>query len=269
MSVRLEGIGLHGGRACALRLSRVPGPTSLGRGVDRAKLSDLFVEGRDRTTIARLPSGAELRGVEHLLSAVCGVGAFDGIALDVEGDEVPLFDGAAAELFDAIAAECGDACCNRRARVVRAGSFEEHGTVVHLAQADAVDVTVEVDFDAARFGVALRGEASWQGDANDYRARIAPARTFGAARELEALRARALAMHVPEGVVVALDLSDPARAPRDAEEPIRHKLLDALGDLAPLGAPMCGRVRIVRPSHRGTRAAIDRARREGAIVLVG
>jgi UDP-3-O-acyl-N-acetylglucosamine deacetylase len=102
----------------------------------------------------------------------------------------------------------------------------------------------------------LKGEARWRGDPAEYRAHLATARTFGFARDLDALRARGLAAHVDN--VVALDL--PERGPSDPGEPIRHKLLDALGDLAPLGGPPLGKIRLEKPSHRGTRAALTQLR---------
>lgn len=247
--MRLAGRGLHSGGACSVTIAPCEGPTTLGRGDDRAPLASLRVEGRERCSVAVLPSGAELAVVEHLLSAIAGAGAFVGARIDVDGDELPLLDGGAAAYFDALPRALVAPLV-----IARSGRVEAHGTVLEFAPHPGVDVEVVVEFPAERFGIALRGAARWTGDPADYRARIATARTFGAAAELASLRARGLAAHVPAGAVVALD--DPRAPPSDPDEPIRHKLLDALGDLAPLGAPLHGRVRILRPSHRGTRAAI-------------
>lgn len=263
-TVRAEGVGLHGGRPSAVTLSRAPGPTTLGRGLDRAPIASLGVAASDRTVSATLPSGASVRSVEHLLAAIAGAGAFDGLRVDVEGDEVPLLDGCSAWFFDAIRA-LGVGRCARAARVVRSSRIEAAGATMIVEPGPSIEIEVEVDFPAERFGRALRGVARWTGDPDVFREVVAPSRTFGAARELDALRARGLAAHVPAGIVLALDLEDEDRAPRDPHEPIRHKLLDAIGDLASLGAPLHGYVRIERPSHLGTTEALAIALGTGAI----
>jgi UDP-3-O-[3-hydroxymyristoyl] N-acetylglucosamine deacetylase len=269
-SIRVDGIGLHSGAVCSVTLNAAAGPTTLGRGRDRAAIAALSIAGSDRTTTATLPSGERLAAIEHLLAAIAGASAFDGLSIDVEGDELPLLDGGAARWFDAIDALAPDRRCARVAHVVAAAEFEHEGTRLSIAPAGAStskSIEVDVAFPAERFGRALHGVARWSGDRADFRARIAPSRTFGAARELDWLRAHGLAAHVPEGAVVALDLDDPRRAPTDPEEPIRHKLLDAIGDLASLGAAIEGIVRITRPSHRGTLGALAAAVAASAIVV--
>jgi len=261
----MEGRGLHTGRPCAVRFERTDGPTTLGRGADRATLASMRVEGRDRCSFAILPSGREIATVEHLLSAIVGASVFRGLHVEIDGDEVPLLDGGSARFFDGLAQFVSD---GPDAIVTRAAIFESSDTVLSIAPCDLTEIVVHVDYAAARFGRELRGTARWNGDRATYRAAIATARTFGAASELAALRARGLASHVPEGSVVALDVDDPRFAPSDPSEPIRHKLLDALGDLATLGGILRGRVEITRPSHRGTRGAVGLALGRGAIVTV-
>jgi len=252
----MEGRGLHSGRTCVVRFASTDGPTTLGVGADRAPMSALRIEGRERCSVAILPSGRELATVEHLLSAIAGASVFAGLHVEVEGDELPLLDGGAAVFFDALAPFASG---GREVVVARSGTFEADGTTLVVSPADATEIAVHVDFAAARFGRELRGSARWDGERSSYGAAIAPSRTFGAAAELAALRARGLAAHVPEGSVIALDIDDARYAPRDPEEPIRHKLLDAIGDLAPLGGRVRGRIEITRPSHRGTRSALRRA----------
>ncbi len=270
-SVRLEGIGLHRGRACAVTLSRRAGTTTLGRGHDRARLGDGSVTGIDRSSSLRLPSGAEVRAPEHLLAAIAGARAFEGLHVEIEGDELPLLDGGAAEFFDAITTVIAEPSrVTHVARVVRSARFQAHGTTLELSPASFFELRVDVDFDVDRFGVALRGSASWRGDRETFRGVIATARTFGAARELAALRARGLAAHVPASAVVALDAATaglPEYAARDPEEPIRHKLLDAIGDLAAVGAPVLGKLVVLRPSHRGTHGALASARAAALFVV--
>ena len=265
--IRLEGVGLHGGAPSAVVLSACRGVTVLvHRGVP-ATLAALDVRGDERTTVARFPGGAEVTSIEHLLAALAGTGAFTGVRATIEGDELPLLDGAAASLARAIESVRDRSSDAPRARIARTATIEAHGGRYHFQPATNVERTVEVDYPASRFGRALRGTASWDGDVASFHATIAPARTFGAARELDSLRASGRAAHVPPGVVVALDVDDPRWAPRDAEEPVRHKLLDLIGDLAAVGATLVGSVCAYRPSHRASHAALARARAEGVITL--
>jgi UDP-3-O-[3-hydroxymyristoyl] N-acetylglucosamine deacetylase len=260
--IRLEGRGLHRGAPSAVSFRAIDGRTTIGRGNDDAALADLVVEGSDRCSVAVLPHGTRIVGIEHLLSAIVGAGVFYGVHIEIDGDEVPLLDGGATSFFDALS---GFSPRGDRVRVLREAKFEAHGAVLSVAPLDGTDISVDVSFDSQRFGRPLAGSASFNGDRAFYRAHIATARTFGAARELDALRARGLAAYLPEGSVVALDVDDPRYAPRDPEEPIRHKLLDVLGDLAALGGPFHGRARIVRPSHLGTRATLELALSAGVI----
>jgi len=247
--------GLHGGAETLLTISATEGPTTLGRGDDRAPLAALRFTGGDRGTDVELPSGARLRTVEHVLAAIAGVSAFAGARIDLDGEEAPLCDGGArtfAEALRPFARPVAPLCVAHPTR------FQVDEAVFELAPSERLSVTVEVAFPVERFGVPLEGVATWAGDPEGFLEQIAPSRTFGAARELEALRARGLAAYVPEGVVVALDR--PERAPRDPAEPVRHKLLDLLGDLATLGAPLRGAITVRRPSHRALHAALPRLR---------
>lgn len=279
---RLEGIGLHGGRRCAVRFRGVRGPSTLGVAGLHVPLGALAVARVDRATTVRLdaacatcapsasPASTEIAGVEHLLAAVQGLDAFAGLAIEVEGGEVPLVDGAAAAFADAI-----EAVCERSERapavvVARAELIDVEDARYAFeplpstgAESSATSIEVVVAYPPARFGVSLAGEARWSGDRASFLAQLADARTFGARRELEVLRARGLAAHLPAGAVVGLDVDEPGYAPRDAGEPVRHKLLDLLGDLALLGGRFLGGLRATHPSHAATAAALREARARG------
>jgi UDP-3-O-[3-hydroxymyristoyl] N-acetylglucosamine deacetylase len=124
-----------------------------------------------------------------------------------------------------------------------------------------VDVAVRLELDDPR----LATDAAWQGDTDDFRRRIAPARTFALARDVDELARMGLARHVPpESVVlVAPEAVYAAGAPFSADEPARHKLLDLLGDLYLHGGPPLGRIRALRPGHAANTQAFRRARDEG------
>ncbi|MEO7094317.1 MAG: UDP-3-O-acyl-N-acetylglucosamine deacetylase, partial [Polyangiales bacterium] len=211
--IRLEGFGLHGGRPSAILLRRAPGPTTIGCAHDRAPLAALAIVGGDRATTATLPSGAMIGSVEHMLAAIAGTRTFSGLSVDVEGDEVPLLDGCASEMVRAIEALDLPLDASPPARVVRSAELRVDDAVYSFSPSDPSstsprEIAVAVDFPAARFGRALSGHASWMGTLASFRDEVAPARTFGARRELDELRARGLAAHVPVGAVVALDVDD-------------------------------------------------------------
>jgi UDP-3-O-[3-hydroxymyristoyl] N-acetylglucosamine deacetylase len=116
----------------------------------------------------------------------------------------------------------------------------------------------------------LARHASWDGDPSDFRERIAPARTFALARDLEAIGRLGLARHVdPAAVVVVMPDAIHGRGAFAPDEPARHKLLDLVGDFYLHGGPPRGTVTARRPGHGPTLEAIVRARREGILVRAG
>lgn len=248
------------------------GPTTLGASGLRVPLSALVVARADRATTVRLGAARTSRviaGVEHLLAAVHGLDAFGGLAMEVEGGEVPLVDGAAAAFADAIEAVRDRSERAPEVAVLRSETIDVEDAryafdpLASETATRATRIEVAVAYPKERFGVALAGEARWDGDRARFLAAFARARTFGARRELEALRARGLAAHLPAGAVVGLDVDEPGYAPRDAGEPVRHKLLDLLGDLALLAGRFVGGLRATHPSHAATAAALREAHARG------
>ena len=206
--------------------------------------------------------GERLSTVEHLFSALAGLGFHEGVAIDVEGPELPLLDGAARRYCEALrglaVAPSAPLLEVKQAGVVAVGPCR-----YELELGDGVQVEVHAVFEDTR----LEAFASWDGDAADYEARIAPARTFAFAHEIEHLLARGLASHVePTSVVVIareglLSAGDPAAW----DEPVRHKLLDLIGELFLYGGPPRGVVRATRPGHYVTHEAMRRAIAEGLV----
>jgi UDP-3-O-[3-hydroxymyristoyl] N-acetylglucosamine deacetylase len=132
-----------------------------------------------------------------------------------------------------------------------------------LAPGDAViDVSVHIELDS-RFEPVAR----WRGDSQDFVARIAPARTFALAHEVEELARRGLARHADPASVVVLapDAVLSSGRPFAADEPARHKLLDLIGDLYLHGGPPVGSFHAVRPGHASNARAIRRALEDGVL----
>jgi UDP-3-O-[3-hydroxymyristoyl] N-acetylglucosamine deacetylase len=245
-------------------LSARPGPVCLrSRGIDVA-VSDLVVASTARaTTVEARSGGLRVATVEHAFAALAGLGVYDGLVLDVEGPEMPLLDGGCAAWCDAIA-RLRLPATRPRLRVVRAAVIEVGPSRFEIAPGDGtIDLSVRLETDDAR----LHRDARWGGDADDFVTRIAPARTFVLGHELEELTRRGLARHVdPTSVVVVTpDAILHAGRPALPDEPVRHKLLDLLGDLYLAGGPPLGRVHAVRPGHAANARAIRRALDEGVI----
>ena len=247
----LEGVGLHTGVPSRVGLHRNAGPVRLRSAGVEASITELEVVSTARATTVQARGGALRVGtVEHALAALAGLGLYEGVTLEVEGPEMPLLDGGAGAWCAALQRLDLPPSAPRLC-VARAASFDVGPSHYELAPADgAVEVTVRVDFDDPR----LSPEASWTGDAADFVARIAPARTFALAREIDELARRGLALHVGR--------------PFTADEPARHKLLDLLGDLYLRGGPPVGRVLAFRPGHAANARFLQRAVEDGVLTPI-
>jgi UDP-3-O-[3-hydroxymyristoyl] N-acetylglucosamine deacetylase len=270
VSAVLEGRALHTGQAVRVELARVDGPVVLRRGEHEARIDELRAVATARaTTVARADGLVRLRTVEHLFAALGGLGVRAGVRVDVDGDELPLLDGAALAWARAIAAldpprAPPPLVVARDAMIVVGASRYEFERADRSATPGA-RVSVTIDFDDAR----LEPHASWTSSADDFIGRIAPARTFAFARELDEMAARGLASYVsPDAVVIlAPGAIHAGGAPFCPDEPARHKLLDLIGDLYMYGGPPRGGVRAFRPGHAATHAAVAEARARGVLTI--
>jgi UDP-3-O-[3-hydroxymyristoyl] N-acetylglucosamine deacetylase len=264
-SVLLEGVGLHSGAPCRVTLRSEPGPVALRSAGVLAPLADLVVASTARATTVESRTGSlRVATVEHAFAALAGLGVHDGVVLDVDGPELPLLDGGSSAWCAAIR-RLDPRAGHPRLRVARSAVLEVGPSRFDFTPGDTIDVSVYLQLDDAPHVVP---DARWRGDADDFVTRIAPARTFVLAREVEELVRRGLARHVdPECVVVVTsDALLHAGRPAAADEPARHKLLDLLGDLYLHGGPPIGRVHAVRPGHASNARAMRRALDEGVLV---
>jgi UDP-3-O-[3-hydroxymyristoyl] N-acetylglucosamine deacetylase len=262
----VEGAGLHSGAPVRVSLRQQAGPVTLEAGATVARIDQLVVASTARaTTVAARGGGLRVGTVEHLFAALAGLGIYEGIAVSIDGPEMPLLDGASAAWCDAIDL-LGVTPRAPRLRVARAAALEVGRSRYEFAPGPRVEIEVRLEldgFDEAR----IAPEARWQGGAEDFRLRIAGARTFVLARDVDDLAARGLARHVDPRAVVVLGPDAVLHAGRafSSDEPARHKLLDLVGDLYVSGGPPVGRVRAVRPGHAANAVAIQRALAEGIV----
>jgi UDP-3-O-acyl-N-acetylglucosamine deacetylase len=267
----IEGRGLHTGVPGAVRFERYEGEAVVVRASGAAAtVAELHVVDTLRSTTIAI-GGVRVGTVEHLFAAFAGLGIHRGVVVTIEGAEVPLAGGGARVYADALAS-LGVQASRPPLRVARDGVVELGESRYELrcngaTDPDAVVLEVAIDYEDARIATS----AHWTGDAEDFRERIAVARTFGFERELGELLARGLASHVtPESVVViGDDRVFAAGAPFTADEPARHKLLDLAGDLYLYGGPPRGILRAVRPGHAATHALVPLALERGLLVREG
>jgi UDP-3-O-[3-hydroxymyristoyl] N-acetylglucosamine deacetylase len=256
-SVLLRGAALHRGGPCEVSLSRAPtGPVLVAQRGATARLDELRPVRTDRgVTVATADGRVRVDLIEHLLAAVGGLGVSGGLLVAIDSDELPLLDGGARRFAEAL--EALDPPRGRALRVTRQAVLEHGRSVYRLAPGAAPCLRVEIDFPPP----VGRQRAEWDGDADDFVARIAPARTFGWVREFAELRAAGRAAAVDLSSVLVFDERGTIDGcqPPTPEEPARHKLLDLVGDLALYGGPPLGVIEAVAPGHTATHAVVARA----------
>ncbi len=249
-AVTRSGIGLHGGMPCAVRLT--PAPRGSGRvfhvgDVRIPARAAHIVDTRGCTTLGR--DGRRVRVVEHLLAALAAHGV-DDVRIDVDGDEIPALDGSAAGWRGALEEAGLVPDGTRTAMTLRAPvRVTQADSWATATPAERLELAVSIDFPHPAIGCAR-----WEGDAWDA---LLDARTFGFAADRTALDAVGLARGAGLDNAVVFDEAGPMNGPlRGDDEPVRHKALDLLGDLALLGGPLRARVRVHKGGHALHRALI-------------
>jgi UDP-3-O-[3-hydroxymyristoyl] N-acetylglucosamine deacetylase len=194
-------------------------------------------------------AGASVGVIEHLMAAVAGA-SIDDLIVTVDGPEPPILDGDALGyllLFDkgGIRSSGG---ARRKLHIRKRVTAEQGDASATLAVADEQLFDFEIQFASPAIGAQ---NLSWAFSPDAFRRDIAPARTFGFMSELEALNKMGLAKGASLENTLAIDGDKVINAPlmRFADEFVRHKILDAIGDLALAGAPIIGRFEGRRSGH--------------------
>ncbi len=251
--VTVSGIGLHRGEMVTMTIF----PAAANSGI-RFVREDLpgrphvpahfsrVVNTERATTLGEGP--AVLSTVEHLLAALHGVGV-DNALVQVEGPELPILDGSAAPYAELLV-EAGlrPLPWPRAYLLVQRAVELREGSQWMRVSPGRLRISCSIDFPhplirRQRYSLSLGSES--------FRREIAPARTFGFLKEVQYLQSQGLALGGSLDNALVLDeagVLNPGGL-RFPEEFVRHKILDAVGDLALLGLPLVGRVEINRGSH--------------------
>jgi UDP-3-O-acyl N-acetylglucosamine deacetylase len=250
----VRGVGLHTGRPCRAVFRPAPGPTGLrfllpdGSSPVPALLD--HVSSTVRGTNLSF-DGRTVHTVEHILSCCAALGVHD-LDILMDGPEPPAADGSALPFAEAmLAAGISEKPEQEIEPLALASPVElRDGEALYgAAPSDSLSLRVVFDHPHPMLG---RTELSLDITPVTFLREIAPARTFGLREELDGLKAAGLARggSLENAMLVEKDRILCAGGPRFADEPVRHKALDLLGDLALLGVPLLAAVRAERTGHR-------------------
>ena len=255
-AVACQGVGVHSGAETTLTLK--PAPAHTGYVFIRKDVADLdnVIKGRyDNVTETQLctvlsnTDGVSVSTVEHVISALAAA-QIDNAVIEIDGPEMPIMDGSAAPFIKMIdrAGIKLLAAPKRYLRIKKTVTHTDGDKTVTLSPSSTPRWDMTVDFDSAAIG---RQSYSFSGERAEYRTHISDARTFGFLHEVEALKKMGLARggSLDNAVVIDGDTVMNEGGLRHKNEFARHKLLDAIGDIALCGAPLLGHYKGYKAGH--------------------
>lgn len=254
-SIHCSGIGLHGGAKVNMTLH--PAEPHSGIVFHRSDLAGSpRIEGRLENVVATplcttlaLDDRVRVGTVEHLMSALSGCG-IDNAVVELNGPEVPVMDGSAAPFVFLI--ECAGTAeqdAPRRAlQILKEITVADTERSASITPGDGFSVEFEIDFDSPAIA---RQQWSLQITDSTFKRDVSRARTFGFLEEVDKLRAMGLALggSLDNAIVISGDRVINQGGLRYENEFVRHKVLDLIGDLYLIGAPILGRVACRRAGH--------------------
>lgn len=252
-----RGIGLHSGRKVTLTF--LPAPPNTGivfRRIDAgAEIPASWTNTIEspRCTVLSNGEGITIGTVEHLMAALAGA-EIDNAIIELDGPEVPITDGSAAPFLFLI--ECAgvfEQDAPRRAiKVLKPVSVVEDSAEAALLPDHGFSMSFEIDFDNP---LISRQDVCMVFDPSTFKSELSRARTFGLIDEVDRLRAAGLGRggSLENVVIVSGNHVLNAGGLRYADEFVRHKLVDAFGDLYLAGGPIIGSFRGLRSGHAQNR----------------
>jgi UDP-3-O-[3-hydroxymyristoyl] N-acetylglucosamine deacetylase len=262
--IAISGVGVHSGVPVTLTIYPADADTGIvfGRSDEQGREREVRADYRSVTatelaTVLGDHSGLLCSTAEHILAALRGLGV-DNAFVELDGPEVPIMDGSAAPFVAAID-QVGIVSLNAPRRYikvlkpVRVAKGEAFGELSPYASGFRLEV--EINFDNPLIG---RQSIATDLDPDTFRRELSRARTFGFMKDVSALWAagKALGAGLENTVVMSENRVMNAEGLRFPDEFVRHKALDAVGDLALAGAPLLGRYRSVRGGHKMNHAVL-------------
>lgn len=254
--IRATGVGLHTGEKVYLTLR--PAPVNTGvvfRRIDLDPVIEIPARaehvGDTRLSTTIEAEGAQISTVEHLMSALAGLG-IDNVYIDLTASEVPIMDGSAAPFVFLIqsAGIQSQTSPKRFIRITRPVEVKEDGKWVRFQPYDGFKVSFTIDFNHPIFSHSVQS-ATVDFSSTSFVKEVSRARTFGFMQDVETLREVGLALGGGLDNAIVMDdyhiLNDDGL--RYNDEFVKHKILDAIGDLYLLGAPLIGEFSAYKSGH--------------------
>jgi UDP-3-O-[3-hydroxymyristoyl] N-acetylglucosamine deacetylase len=252
------GFGLHSGAPVTMKVH----PATAGHGIWFLRsdvdgdgmipaLWDAVVASKLCTLVANA-AGTSVSTIEHVMAALAG-SAISNALIEIDGPEVPILDGSAALFVEGFlsAGIVKQNAAVMAIRVLRAVEVRDGEAVARLEPSDMLEIDFKIDFEDAAIGAQSKHLNMANGA---FVRELSDSRTFCRNADVIAMRARGLALGgTLENAVVfeGATVLSPGGL-RHSDEPVRHKMLDALGDLALAGAPILGRYTGIRAGHAMT-----------------
>ncbi|RWJ05169.1 UDP-3-O-acyl-N-acetylglucosamine deacetylase [Mesorhizobium sp.] len=261
----LTGTGVHSGNSVTVHFLPADADTGvvfqLSNGSEDREFRALVSEvgATDLCTMLGDPAGEHIATVEHLMATLFGLG-IDNVVIEIDGHEVPILDGSAMAFVEAIDQAGIDSLPVKRRyiRLVKPVRIENGASWAEFRPYDGTRFEIEIDFESPAIGRQLFASDM---NADIFRRDIARARTFGFMKDVERLWAAGYALG--SSLENSLVIGDDNRVInmgglRYPNEFVRHKTMDAMGDLALAGARFIGCFRSYRGGHRLNAAALRR-----------
>jgi UDP-3-O-[3-hydroxymyristoyl] N-acetylglucosamine deacetylase len=249
-----QGIGIHRGQPAQVVIKPAPANSGIllvrtdlpGRPVIPARSSRVV----DSSLATTLGNGrAYVSTVEHLLAALAGL-QIDNARIEVSGPEVPIMDGSAKPFIQLLQQAGVKTLRWPRAFFLlqRPLELQEGDKYIRMQPAPELRLTYSIDFPHPSIGYQ---KLTFVPRVKAFCKEIAPARTFGFLQEVQQLQANGLALggSLENAIVLDQDGVLNAEGLRFADEFVRHKMLDLIGDLALLGWPLVGHLQVHKGSH--------------------
>lgn len=252
--ITAEGVALHAGTKARMTLS--PAPSGSGVVFHRTDVGQDIPARYDAVADTNLgtmlsgPGGAKIGVVEHLMAAVAGAG-IDDLRVTVDGDEPPILDGDALSYLKLLQdAGFKDQPGEKHAiKVLKPVEVAVKDARITLTPSDAPSYSYELDYSNTKaigkqtYALTLNADA--------FAREIAPARTFGFVHELDYLKKinRGHGASLENTLAIDGDVVLNKEKMRFPDEFVRHKILDAIGDMALAGAPLIARFEGVKSGH--------------------
>jgi len=245
--VSVTGVGLHSGEKVTLTLR--PGPVNSGvvfRRVDIKPLQEIRAEAHlvhdTRLSTCMEQNGVRVATIEHLMSALSGLG-IDNVGVDLDGAEVPIMDGSAGTFIFLLqsAGIVEQSAAKKFIRIKKMVEVRQGDKWVRFEPHNGYKLTFTINFAHPVFA-KTKQHVTVDLDINSYVREVSRARTFGFMQDVEAMREQGLALGGSLDNAIVMDEYRVLNADglRFEDEFVKHKILDAIGDLYLLGHPVIG-----------------------------